>query len=792
MRFGAKYAAGVAVAAFTLPFNALAQDSSASPAPAAPQTATSSADAAGGVEDIVVTAQFRSQKLQDTPLAITAVTGAALDARSASSVVDLASSAPSVEIRSGGSVYGPAPQIYIRGIGQQDSSYAAEPGVGLYIDDVYYGSALGSVVDLLDLDRVEILRGPQGTLAGKNSVGGAIKLFSKRPTGDGSGFVELGYGSFNRIDVRASLDVPIIDDTLALRVSGVSKRRNGYLTRLDFGCANPGSGVAPTVTDTGCKIGTEGGLNYQAGRAALRWTPNDRLEVNVIGTVAVDNSEIGATKLLASSVNTNVPAGFDQSQFLTGAHSRTNYGNYSSGAFTDPAQYASAPGAGYHEAIQVEPESRSRSYIGSASIEYELNDDLSLTSITAYQDIHGNYGKDIDLTPFGVNTINYSFEHKQFTQELRLNAHMFDIVDLTLGGFYYHANSGFGGIQVNAPGTARENIYLLDDRIRNRSKSVFAHAVVAVTDRLNLTGGIRYTDDSKSYLFVRRNPFQQDLPAYTAGGKIDGVEGHYNGDRVDYRVNVDYRWSDELLTYAQVSTGYKGGGVNPRPYVAEQAVPFGPEKVITYEAGFKSDLFDRMLRLNGAAFINKYSDIIFTNQTPTPNSTLNATPVNAGDATFKGIELEAMLRPAQGLQIDLSGSYLHFKLDSIGASGATISGITLDSQAPNAPKWKLSAGAQYAIETDNIGTITPRLDIAYQSSMYAEITNDPIAKTEGRTVLNGRISWTSPDREWEAALSVTNLTNKFYYYTKQKYPIGSSVGLVAPPREWKISLRRNF
>src|SRR5689334_9803719 len=189
------------------------------------QAASDATDVAeDGLREVVVTAQFRAQSLQDTPLSITAVDAHDIESRNLSSVTDVASAAPNVNMRPGGSAQGAAAQVFIRGVGQYDSSFAYEPGVGMYVDDVYHGTLLGSMFELLDLERVEILRGPQGTLAGKNSIGGAIKLYSKKPTGSGGGYLDVAYGSFDRVDIKGSADLSIVPGTLSARLSGVSNQ----------------------------------------------------------------------------------------------------------------------------------------------------------------------------------------------------------------------------------------------------------------------------------------------------------------------------------------------------------------------------------------------------------------------------------------------------------------------------------------------------------------------------------------------------------------------------------------
>ena len=220
----ARIALAVGASALALSFTApaLAQDEDA---------AATAEEEAGDV--IIVTAQFREQNVQDTPLAITAVNAEMLEARSQTNISQVANNAPSVTLKPQGAAFGPSMGASIRGVGQFDFNPALEPGVGLYIDDVYYATLTGALFDLLDLDRVEILRGPQGTLAGKNSIGGAVKLYSQRPEGDNSGYVSATYGSRDRMDLRASADFGLTD-TVAMRLAGVAKKQDGYIQRLDF------------------------------------------------------------------------------------------------------------------------------------------------------------------------------------------------------------------------------------------------------------------------------------------------------------------------------------------------------------------------------------------------------------------------------------------------------------------------------------------------------------------------------------------------------------------------------
>jgi iron complex outermembrane receptor protein len=776
--------------------SAQAQDSGGAAAQDEPSQAVqpgASPESAGGVGEIVVTAQFRSQNLQDTPLAISAFDASALEAKNFETITDLTNSAPNVVMTPSGSTYGPGATIFIRGVGQADSNFAFEPGVGLYVDDVYYGAVFGSQLDLLDLDRVEILRGPQGTLAGKNSIGGAVKMYTREP-GSGGSFLEATIGSRDRIDIRGVADFTIVPDRLYARVSGVTRHQDGYLQRYDFGCRNPGNsaGVQSTAASGGdCVVGTEGGKDYSAGRLALLWTPNDTIEVNLAAGMLVDNSEPAATKLIALAVPPAAAGGtFDQSIFLTPAEEYSNYATYITPPFTDQA--------GPHPATIWPVDNRLRAWDVAGSLDVELGEDLALTVISAYRHLEGRYSTDFDATPLGINTSTFTNSHKQFTQEARLNGSSFsNFLDWTVGAYYYKATSYIEGADIIAPAAPFRSVFYSDDRIPSRSISGFVHGVFNLTDALRLTAGLRYTDDEKTYFFRRLNPFDTSQPSYTAQSAINGAEGSFTGDRWDYRINLSYDITADVMAYGQVSTGYRGGGVNPRPFVSQQVVPFEPETLTAYEGGLKTTFFDRALRLNIAGFVNDYKDIIFNNNAPTVIdgviiSPQNSTPTNAGDARLQGFEVEATVQPLDGLTIDSSVSYLDFELKEIGAQGGTFPGITLASEAPYITEWKANAGIQYQAELGDYGTLTPRLDLSYQSPFFNNIDNNPLGLVDGFTLLNARLAWETEEGDWGAVLSVTNLTDKFYYANKIRLPIGITTGQVAEPRQWLLRVRRNF
>ncbi|MEO6184776.1 MAG: TonB-dependent receptor plug domain-containing protein, partial [Steroidobacteraceae bacterium] len=267
----------------------------------APAFAADQPDQPDQLQEVVVTAQFREQRLQDTPIAITAVNAAMLEARGQTSIADVAAQAPNVSLRPQPQNGGSGLIAFIRGVGQTDFNYALDPGVGVYIDDVYIPTLSSSLLELIDLDRIEILRGPQGTLAGKNAIGGAIKLFSAKPKGDDSGSLRMSYGSLDEITLRGMADLKITDD-LAVRISGMSRGRDGYVAMLDYGQTHPSSNVPQTNTRgrNNSDYQTMGGQNILAVRGALRYTPNEQLEVNFSADFTREKSEAIPTVLIAA------------------------------------------------------------------------------------------------------------------------------------------------------------------------------------------------------------------------------------------------------------------------------------------------------------------------------------------------------------------------------------------------------------------------------------------------------------------------------------------------------------
>jgi iron complex outermembrane receptor protein len=797
----------------------------ATPEAGAPTQAAPANQQNGEGNEIVITAQFRGQRLQDVPIAITAVSGETLEKRGQVNLADLGGFAPNVTLRQAPATYGPAVSAFIRGVGQRDTTFALEPGVGIYVDDVYLPTLHGSMLNLVDLDRVEILRGPQGTLAGQNSIGGAIKLYSKKPGPNTDGYVSATYGRFNRMELRGAANFTILPDALFARVSAAGVKKDGYVTRYDYRCTHPSSPIPSSVTGGDkCKLGTEGGKEYVAGRLALRWKPAaSPVTVDLVGDVTRDGSEPGPTTLLyvgrqatPGSMLTGVATPPSPAYVLNGVVYGTATGSpfisYSPyGPFAQDT-FSESPYISYENYTDLAPRDGSapwqaplksaiNNWGASGTIRAELLDKVVLTSITAYRKFDGVYssGEGSPLSP--TLQANYIW-NRQFSQEVRLNAQFAKIVNLTVGGFYLDKRS-----RNRSRVTLPTLLFIEDNHIPAKTKAAFANVEVTPFAPLTLIGGIRYTDLKKTFVYGRFG-----VPGSSTGGAVppalaplNGVRSTFKGDRTDYRAAAQVRLAEHFMTYAQFSTGFKSGGANPRPFFPSQALPHNPETLNAYEAGFKSDFFDRRVRLNTAAFINKYNDIL-VNVTvcpspPGPPATPCFLPLNAGKATVKGFEVETTLRPLPGLTIDGTLAYLNFKYTKISPIAAS-AGIGKEDRGLYISPWQWSVGTQYELGLGSLGRLTPRVDITHEDAFERNANNvdaatgarDIFGHIAGRTLVNARLAYVPRGSEWEIAGEIRNVTNKLYYTDifDNRGSTNSIQGSPGEPRTWAVTVKRNF
>ncbi len=786
---------------------------------------TAQTQRAGGdvaLEEIIVTAQFRDQKLQDVPIAITAISGEMLEQRGQISIADLSGRAPNVTLRQAPATYGPAVVAYIRGVGQRDTTLALEPGVGLYVDDVYLPTMHGSLLNLVDLERLEVLRGPQGTLAGQNSIGGAIKLYSKKPDGNSDAYSSATVGSYNRVELRGGSNFTVVPDQLFARVSGAAARKDGYVTRYDYACTHPGSTIPSSVVGNGCKLGTEGGKEYIAGRLAMRWLPTSRVTVDVVGDVTRDGSEPGPTTLLyvgrganpgtsLTGVATPAAAAYVLNGNIYGGATGSPFVSYSPyGAFALDT-FSKSPYTSYENYIDLVPrdgtaawqaplKSALNTWGAAGTITGELSDNLTLVSITAYRKFDGTYSSG-DGSPLSPTLQASRIFNHQFSQEVRLTAEIADIINVTAGGFYFDKTS-----RNRTRVTLTTLNFIEDNSVPAKTKAVFANAEVTPIDSLTLVGGLRYTDQTKDFIYGRLG-----VPGSSTGGAVpaslaalNGLVGSFKGDRIDYRLAAQYRFTDDVMAFGQVSTGFKGGGINSRAFFPAQALPHNPETLDAYEAGFKSEFLDNKVRLNGSAFINKYKDILVSvSSCPLPGAPAApcALPLNAGTATVKGFEQELAFRPTPEFSIDASLAYLHFKYTSISAVAAS-AGIGLEDKGVYISPWQWSVGAQYEIDMGTGGTFTPRIDVSHEDAFNRNANNvdaatggrDIFGLVAGRTLVNARLTYATEDKNWEIAGEIRNLTDKLYYSDvfDNRGSTNSIQGSPGEPRTWALSIKRRF
>jgi len=780
------------------------------------------AQGAAELEEIVVTARFREENIQTTPIAITALSADDLEVRSMDNVEDVGLSIPNAYFRENVGNYGPTGTIGLRGVSQYDFSYAFEPAVGVYIDDVYHGTLTGSFMDLVDLERLEVLRGPQGTLFGKNSLGGAIRLVSRKPEGDNTGRVEATYGSWDRLDLKGVADFSLVEDHVFARIVGVSKNQDGYAHYVDFACQMQANGtpelagnMVPTVDFRGkdnCYLGSLGGRQSDAGRVMLRIVGNDSLEVNITGDFTKSKDEPGPMTLLTHhgglfdsgySAGVIMPAFgvsyTDDDRFVTG-DPYTNYSNYA-----DPL-----------EGQSYDPLARTKTWGLSGTVDYDVAENVHAKAIVAYRTYDSDWSSDTDLTPFPIQGTYQIQEHEQWQAELQLTGDALDsALEWTLGAFYYDSNSraynttefgafDYSGLLLN---------FVADDYYTTNNKSGFLHLVYHLTDRLSVSGGVRYTDEKKTNIFDHQ-------PGLAV------TEAAFKGSRWDWKASADYQLTDQVFVYAQAATGFRSAGFTPRIFTIGQLQPLPEEEVTTYEAGAKFDLLDRRLRINTALFQSDYDPriiqlggVVQCDAVDDPNPTpyfLQGGDCPAGTALagspglnwfyygnapgkIKGAELELTANPIANLAVNFSFGYNKYH----NAEKDPTSPAYRDPSALLQPKYNMSGGVQYAFEVDGAGsTITPRLDWFFQSHGTNGAANMPNTCPEecvpSYNIFNGRITYDNVEQNFSVAFAVTNLFDKFYWQqlgaavTAAGGVPNARTGVPSRPREWSVTATKRF
>ena len=794
------------------------------------------------LEEIIVTARFRSENLQQTPVAITAVTGEDLAAMSFTNMSELGRAVPNAFFRQATGPYARSNQVFIRGVGQADFQFTQEPRTATYVDDVYFAAVYGSIFDLLDVQQVEVLRGPQGTLFGRNAMGGAIRLVSKTPEGGGTGNIEATFGDFDRTEVRGSFDQTLIDDKLFLRVSGAAKRRDGYQDQLDFTCdmikrgtpelAGIGDGVvgwnpdpdgpfgpaqgSPIYGAVGsaednafsfpsrrpgggdlaksCVTNKLGGENVQAIRAMLRWVASDKVEATLTAHYSDDESVVQANWLYgignAAGVQNTVPgttAGIpayivNYNNAVIGAHWGIAYD--SRFVPTDPfVTYVT-----YTDLIKGQvypPVSTARSQGWSAVVNWELADNLSMRFILAEHDVAGEYSDDSDVSPVALSSVWGPVESDERSFETRLSGRAFnDRFEWTVGAFYWDATQTNGGVVSLDAYQVPLLIWDNNDINDANNTGYYFHSITSLTDKLSLTAGYRVSKDDKVFQF---NHF---FSATVNGG----------GDSNDWKLGVDYRLNDSMMVYVQAATGYTASTFNGRPFTPEQLIAQPPEDLLAYEAGFKTDF--KNLRFNATIFHSDYKSRVAGVANAIDAATgLPSTVAVTGPAVIDGIELELNAVVGQFWNVNFGTGWLDYSSDAIEAGLAnpgTPCGFDVCLPAQNGgappaqPRSNLSTGVSYTAMLRNGGSITPRLDIFWTDEVASL---QPGSTIDAYALTNLRVTYQTPSRDWSLSLGVTNLTDEFYMlnnFDLRAFDIGTASGQPGRPREWAVTFRHDF
>lgn len=724
-----------------------------------------------GVDTITVTARRREENLQDTPVSVAAFTGDMLEERQIFSTDDLDRVTPNLQFGNNAPLAGnnASSQVFIRGIGQTDPTATVDPGVGIYIDDVYMGQSVGGTMDFRDISGVQILRGPQGTLFGRNTIGGAVVLTTQQPGDEFGGSVRVRAGADNLVDVFAAVDVPL-SDTLTSRFTYGTRRQDGYVTRVYTG---------EDLGDTNNWIATAK-FNYEP-------TDNFRARLTFDYSRADEN---GSPLVFAAS---NESAIFQRTASVDGGC--PVYPSLGAGPsvplFDDPRCANDFQAAGPHRNNGTFDLQSDLLHWGAALVmEYDVSDAITLKSVTSRRELNWRGIRDADNTPLTILHTSYDSRGEDFSQEFQLlySGDRFNGV----AGFYYASdetddivtvelNPPPPGIQVDS-----DNVIVEDSTF-----AIFTQWTYDLSDQTSFTFGGRYTEDTKGSTpdqFSYANPSAKYLPVQL-----------YETTFTDFSpsATLSHRWNEQAMTYLSYSRAFKGGGWNShfnRPQSAQELADFhafDQETAETIELGFKLDLADNTFRLNGALFTTDYQDLQITYRAGVaPYIT------NAGAAEADGFELEATWVPAPGWEFNGGMGYLDAKITELAPIVGLATGVAVGNVLPFAPEWVYNAGVSRSWSMENGWYFDARADLSYQSETFFDANNTTeISQTDGVTLVSASISMWDPSDTFRFFGGVNNITDEIFPIAgNSSLGTGSGYAEIAYDRgrTWYIGLEREF
>ena len=717
----------------------------------------------------MVTARKREENLQQVPVSIAAISGTELQTRSLDNLAEVGQVTPNFTFSRTGNGGSTAGLVYIRGVGQYDDLSTFDPAVGIYIDGVYFAGMQDNDLDMLAIERLEILRGPQGTLFGKNTDGGAINIVTRPPNAAADGFegrARLTGGSFHRLDALADLNIPLVTDRAALQMAVAREYQGGY------GQDANGSPM--------------GNRNRYVARAALLLKPADDVSLILRLDGTTYNEGDAAMRLIAVNPSGPLLSAFNSYQ---SAHGLLPYDN----RWASPSDFA-WNGTGPNH-------SRGTLWGTSLTVNWQ-NPWGAFKSISAYRSTRLKWVEDVDGSPITELDYYKQVDHYQLSQELQQSGTSFsDRLNWVAGLYFFgeHAedtegadlaalNTAFSAL-FGAPFDANfcQCLY-----IKNESYAAYAQGTYSLAERWHLTLGARYTDDHKRVERERRG-----FDPVTGPGALLQPFGSMSDrfTQASPRLGLDYQWTPDVMTYVSVAQGFKSGGFNGRSDSLLDFNEYSPEKVWAYELGLRSDWRDKRLRLNATAFFSDYKDL----QVATSYSKLvNGVPVpltiveNIPKSHISGGELELTAVPLPGLKLIGALGITHARYAEVNAT----SQVTTAMDFPNTPSVTYNLGAEYKTPLTDQYAIVGRVDYTHKSAIETDLLNSPLLRQPPYGLLDARLTL-DPRSGKGVSFSVfgTNLTNEHYFTggaTNYDTSLGWAFVDMAPPREWGVTAEYRF
>ena len=713
-------------------------------APAAGTPATN----ATTLDSVKVTARKREETLQDVPVAVTAFTPETLDKLNIKDLGDLDAQVPNLTVYAArGSTS--TVTAYIRGVGQADPLWGVDPGVGIYLDDVYIARPQGALLDVFDVERIEVLRGPQGTLYGKNTIGGAIKYISRGLPQETTGFASVTVGNYNQLDVKAALGGEIggKDSGLRGRVSVASMNRDGFGTN----------------TFTGQEVSDK---EINAVRMQLGAYSQDDFDVQVAFDYMDDQSGVRGAKMLAPNpLAPAYPPTDDRYDIRSGMKNIND---------------TEMKGA-------------------SITANWRPSEDWAFKYVAAKRESDTETNIDFDTTPRPLVDVRAFYSDSQVSQEFQANYDGGGRARGVMGLYWFNGDAG--GQVLNyfwnpLLATSLTNPLFGDTQgvVNTKSIALYADWTFDLTDRLKLDVGARYTDEDKHAVALNR--FYTSTAYETSWGTAANFDKTVNFKNVSPKVSLDYQITPDIMIYGLASRGFKSGGYNIRANttsVPRSGEPFDDEQVDSFEIGSKMSFLDQRMFLNLSAFHNKYEDIqlsVFTSYTlPNGSQSFFGDFTNAGKGTVNGVEVEYQFLPTAHWLISGNLAWLDAKYDEFISSGVNIA----DTQYfTNAPEFSGALNVEYRTDLANGGNVSARVGYSYQSEVWPTTDLSPVIKQEGYGLVNAGVIWKVNDA-WSLSLQGTNLADEEYRTTGYNIAAyGVLTGFYGPPRQYSLTARYDF